>query len=242
MSSTQVLEEVRADTPLVVRTTDVRVTPLRFYVVGVFSAMSFLQGLAWFTFNSVPGPTREYYGGNLSTFELDLLLNWGSIVFVVFLPVAAWIATLPRGVRLAVLIGATAITVGCGVRAVPSLVPGAAGVSFRSSVVGRCFLHAGQIIIAVSGPLVFASPSRVSLEWFAEDERVTSTTTIIIMSTLSTAVGYVVGPLLAPDAAHVPRLLFVEFGLSVPLVVLAYAYLPPHPVCPPSAVAAIKRF
>ncbi len=107
-----------------------QVTAWRWWVLFVFSFASFLQSLVWFTFSSVPKVAKEYYPGTAHTAHdtrhtlrschtslsannpnstqpgvdegtIDLLLNWGAIVFIPVLPYVSWLQTRPNGLLIA---------------------------------------------------------------------------------------------------------------------------------------------
>ena len=83
----------------------------RWHVLLIFSYLSFLQCLVWFTFSSVPDAVKSYYP-SMTDSEIDLLLNWGPIIFIPALFVVAWMQNLSYGLRLAFWIGKkTAVSV-----------------------------------------------------------------------------------------------------------------------------------
>ena len=65
-------------------TTTYRLYPQRFYVLFVFSLLSFNQNVIWLTFSPIARNAEKYYG--MSEATVDLLLNWGSIIFIPCLP------------------------------------------------------------------------------------------------------------------------------------------------------------
>jgi hypothetical protein len=68
---------------------DVGVTPLRWYILTIFSLVSFFQGLSWV----IPGPvavnTAALYG--FSAYATSLLVNWGPIIFIPLSLPMAWL-------------------------------------------------------------------------------------------------------------------------------------------------------
>lgn len=76
----------------------------RWHVLLTFSYLSFLQCLVWFTFSSVPDSVKAYYP-SVTDSEIDLLLNWGPIIFIPALFVVAWMQNLANGLRIAFWIG-----------------------------------------------------------------------------------------------------------------------------------------
>ena len=206
------------------------VSKARWYVCIMYAYMAFMQGLMWFTFSSVPESTEVYY--KMSAREVDVLLSWGSVVIIVFLPLSAWIASLQHAIKYAIVLGAASQLVGGAVRTIPCFLPEA---QRQQMWCGHLLLHIGQVVIAVSGPLVFSTPSRVAFEWFPDSEKNIAASIIMNATTMAQAVGYIIGPLLAPTAERVPLLLYVELGLTVPLTLCAFIRFPALPRYSPSA-------
>ncbi len=76
----------------------------RFYVLGVFSFLSFNQCAFWIPFSPVSPSTQIYYG--IPSTTVDLLLNWGPIVFISCLPLAYLLLRRRNGFRHLVIITA----------------------------------------------------------------------------------------------------------------------------------------
>lgn len=61
-------------------------SPKRWFILFAFSLTSFAQSLTWITYSPIADCTKAYY--HIADSEVDLLLNWGSIIFVpAFFPV-----------------------------------------------------------------------------------------------------------------------------------------------------------
>jgi hypothetical protein len=96
--------------------------------------------------SSAPEPINTYFGTSDAT--LDLLLNWGPIVFIPVVPFASWLLGKPRGLSIAMRIGAVLCVLACGVRAIPCLL----GESVRTDPRSWGLLHVGQILNAGTRP------------------------------------------------------------------------------------------
>lgn len=214
----------------------VAVTRVRWYVCTMYAYMAFMQGLMWFTFSSIPEVSEEYY--DMSAHEVDVLLSWGSVVIILLLPFSAWIASRKRAIKHAIIIGSVSQLAGGLIRFIPCLLSDEHRRAFGG---GHLLLHVGQIVIAISGPIVFSTPSRVAFEWFPDSERNIATSIIMNATTLAQAIGYIIGPLLAPDPESVPILLGVELLMTVPLTVCSLVRFPALPKHPPSTTTAAQR-
>lgn len=91
-----------------------RVEARRWYILFVYSYLSGLQSLVWFTFGSVPDASQTYYSCTSAT--IDLLLNWGPIAFCLVVPLASWVLVRPRGLQRSVQVAAGIVLAGTIIR------------------------------------------------------------------------------------------------------------------------------
>ncbi|KAH3766136.1 transporter, major facilitator subfamily protein [Pelomyxa schiedti] len=203
----------------------------RWYVLCVFSLVSCVQCLNWFTFSSVPEESMEYYGISNST--LNALLNWGPLMIVVGGPVVACALSFQRGLRTCVIIGAAAILSGSVVRAIPCWVSD----DLRKSAFGVAFLHIGQILNAICGPVAMVSVPRVACVWFPDKERTTATAIAFISNGAGFVLGFVVGPQIATASSRIPLLIYTEIVMAGVVSAPALIHFPSSPRSAPSAAA-----
>lgn len=80
-----------------------RVYPQRLWVLFVFAFLSFNQCMFWLTFSSIASQTVTFY--NVTTeATVDLLLNWGPIIFLPTLPLVYLLLNTHHGLRKCILI------------------------------------------------------------------------------------------------------------------------------------------
>jgi len=211
------------------------VYPHRFYVLFVFSLLAFNQCLMWLTFSPIARQAEVYY--NITESTVDLLLNWGPIVFIPCLPLTSILLNIPNGLRYCVIILAITDFTGALARILPSIILTAGSANFNS--IALPFIHIGQILNAACGPLVMAPVSQISCLWFAPHERTRATTVAIFANNFGATVGFVISPFLVSEPEHVPHLLYVHFGLAFIACVLALIYFPAQPPSAPSAAAEL---
>jgi MFS family permease len=96
----------------------------------------------------------------------------------------------------------------------------------------------GQILNAAAGPLVMATPSLLASVWFPDHERTTATAIAVLANGVGTAVGFLLGPWLAPTADALPTLLYAEIGIAALPALAIAAHFPAAPATPPSPAAA----
>ncbi|UJR11507.1 hypothetical protein I4U23_015688 [Adineta vaga] len=210
-----------------------RVYPQRFYVLFVFFLLSFDQNIIWLTFSPIARNAEKYYQMNEAT--IDLLLNWQSILFIPFLPLAYIILNKQNGLRKCVMLVATLTFLGTILRLIPLIISHSSSPHFHS--ISMPFLHAGHILNAICYPLVTAPVSQLSCEWFGLNERTRATTIAIIANNFGGTIGYVTSPFIVSSPECVPRLLYIHLGLAFVACVLTFLYFPAHPPTPPSPAA-----
>jgi hypothetical protein len=203
--------------------------PQRFYVLFVFSFLSFNQCIIWLTFSPIARSVKTYYG--VDDAIVTLLLNWGPIIFIPCLPLTYILLNKPNGLRKCVLILSVVDFIGATCRVVPSVL------ATPSSSMTLPFLHFGQILNAACGPLVMAPVSQLSCLWFAPHERTRATTVAVFANNLGSTVGFVISPFIVSQPDYVPRLLYLHMGLAFVACILALIYFPAQPPTPPSAAA-----
>ena len=211
------------------------VYPRRFYVLFVFSFLTFNQCLIWLTFSPIARNAEDYY--NITEATVDLLLNWGPIIFIPCLPLTSILLNMPNGLRYCVIILAITDFLAALVRIIPSIILKSTASNFNA--VALPFIHIGQILNAACGPLVMAPVSQLSCLWFAPHERTRATTVAIFANNFGAAVGFIISPYIVTLPEHVPRLLYVHFGLAFVACVLALIYFPARPPSAPSAAAEL---
>eukprot|EP01087_Luapelamoeba_hula_P007306 TRINITY_DN178_c0_g1_i2.p1 TRINITY_DN178_c0_g1~~TRINITY_DN178_c0_g1_i2.p1 ORF type:complete len:528 (-),score=99.72 TRINITY_DN178_c0_g1_i2:140-1723(-) len=205
----------------------------RWHVLFTFSFLSFSQCLVWFTFSSVDDPIKEYY--HISDAEIDLLLNWGPIVFIpaVFL-VWGMQMYLTNGLRIAFWIGCGLTFTGAFVRTIPCWLDE----SVRHSFSSLWLLHFGQILNACCGAVVMALCSKLSVVWFPNHQRATATAIAYSMNNSGTALGFLMGPGIVKTAKDTPILLYTQLAIAFLPIVGGFLYFPETPPTPPSDIAA----
>lgn len=216
------------------------------YVLAVFSLVSMSESMAWFVFSSVPAAAGAFFA--LSEAEIALLLNWGSIIYVVAaLPLLAVLSTAsPVALRRVLRAGAALLLLSSALRAIPALVPSLhASVSSdissdnsssssssgytphgTAAVVTRVLLHTAQILNAAVGPIVMSPVSLLSAMYFPPRLYALATNIAYFANGLGTTLLFVLGPALAPTPARVPVLLAFTTLCAVVSCALAFAHFP----------------
>jgi hypothetical protein len=212
--------------------------PQRFYVLLVFSFLSFNQCLIWLTFSPIARSAETYYNITYST--VDLLLNWGPIIFIPCLPLAYILLNQHHGLRRCVILLAITGFIAALLRIIPIIITSPSSPNF--STISLPFLHIGQILNAACGPLVMVPVSQLSCLWFAPHERTRATTVAVFTHSFGASVGFIISPFIVSSPDYVPRLLYLHLALAFIACVLALLYFPPQPPSAPSAAAELLIF
>eukprot|EP01084_Bolivina_argentea_P292987 503851_1 len=214
----------------------------RCYILFCFFMVYTMQSNNWFTFSSIPDKVEEYY--HLSTPKdnkvngvIDLLLNWGPICFLPVTPFSAYLLSLPNiGLKWTVHLAATLAFLGAFIRCIPTIL-----VNFN---IGNykitndlwntlIFLHIGQILNAIAGPLVMAPPPKLSVIWFPESQRNSATSIAVSAGVFGLCFGFLFGPLIN----DIEILLYFNLLLTFIPFICVWIYFPIAPKQLPTAAA-----
>lgn len=203
----------------------------RYYILFIYSLLSFNQSLFWLTFSPIQEYAQDYY--NIDAAEVYLLLNWGPIIFIPALPFTFYLCDLPGGLRKVVLASSSFCAIGMLLRVVVNLIHPL----FPYSIY---FLHAAQIFNAMSGPLVMSTVSQVSLIWFGVNERTKATAIAVFSNYLGSSFGFLLMPALVTKPSEVPNILYTHAVMAVVAFLLTVSYFPEYPPTPPSRAAELQ--
>ena len=133
----------------------------------------------------------KYFGPQMTSTTIGVMLNWGPIIGIVFFPISTWIFARVNGLQKAIWAGLALNLVGNIIRCIPILVK-ETGInqSFPETTVAYVCYHTGQILIAAAGPFFMGSVTKLSCVWFAEEERTTATALATTANGLGTTIGF----------------------------------------------------
>ncbi len=207
----------------------------RFYVIFIFAFLAFNQCLFWLTFSPISKSTQMYYGINEST--VNLLLNWGPIIFIPCLPLSYILLNKRDGLRRTIILLAITDFIGIFLRILPMIIVSPSNPHFSS--ISLLFIHIGQILNAACGPLVMAPVSQLSCLWFKPDERTRATTFAIMANNFGSTIGFLISPWIVTTPEQVPNLLYVHLILAFIPLVFTLVYIPSYPPQAPSPAAQL---
>ena len=207
----------------------------RFLILFTFSLLSFNQSLFWLTFSPISDSAMAYY--NIDTPTVNLLLNWGPIIYLPLQFVTFYISSARGGLRKIVLCSSTLCLVAMILRLVPNWLWSPDSDNFRTNAIW--FLHAAQILNAAAGPFVMSTVSQCSCLWFGVNERAKATSVAIFSNNLGAALGFLQIPAQVPRPDAMPSILYTHAAMAIAASVLTLAYFPAHPPTPPSRAAEL---
>lgn len=212
-------------------------TPVRFWILLVFSLMSWLHVVLWNTW----GPISESVGAAFpgwGSSTVAMTANWGMIMFVVFVGPMCW-ATQRCGLRSGVVSSAVLMAVGTALRCLTRSMP------WFTILAQLC-----AILLGIASTLILAAPPLLAADWFPPGERTTAVAVMMGCSQLGS-----VGSYLEPFIVRVPgpgvtiedlqndimRLLYIHAGFSGVLLLAVVVYFPSKPKIPPSVTSSCER-
>ncbi|CAE7204802.1 unnamed protein product, partial [Symbiodinium necroappetens] len=63
---------------------------LRWLVLLCMFGLGLVQAIGWMTYSANPDIAADFYGFENPKASIDMLLNWGSIMYLPVAPVAGW--------------------------------------------------------------------------------------------------------------------------------------------------------
>ena len=95
--------------------------PSRVYILLLACTVSAMQGATYVTFSTIPDYFNLYFRQPpRDQHLLDLLLNWGPIVYLPTVFLAAWLQSWPQGLRRSLLLAGLLCFLGNGMRMIPT--------------------------------------------------------------------------------------------------------------------------
>lgn len=178
----------------------------------------------WICFSPIAEKTASYYG--VSDLVVDFLSLSFMIASVPFGPVASWLLD-TQGLRRSLIIAAAFNCVGGWTRY--------AGDFLGSGKLAVLFI--GQLLAAVSQPVILDCPTMLAATWFGEDERATAN----MIASIANPLGIALGSLFPPMIVDVPsdmRSLYLYFALPATVgLLVTVLFLKDRPPSPPSMSA-----
>ena len=92
----------------------------------------------WFLFSAIPDASQTFYP-DMSEAQLDLLLNWGPIIFTVWVPFITQFLTHKHGLYYDIKAASIMLVLSCVCRCVPNFLDD----EKRNDAFGKFFCHFG---------------------------------------------------------------------------------------------------
>lgn len=196
--------------------------------------VGFNQGIAWMTFSASPAELRELLpSAHIPDGEIDLLLNWGPIMYLIAVwPFLARMSSRGPDAVYGCVSGAGALVLlGCGLR-MAAFIEGAP--------VPHLWLHCGQILIGLAGPVSASIAPPFAAAWFPASERTLATALIWTCQSAAPSLGFAIA-LPTTTGAGLMTIMFGQLASALGALALWLFAVPKLPRCPPSSSAAAQR-
>ena len=175
--------------------------------------------------------TLTFLRYGISEDTLQLFINYGSIFFLIMSVPVAILMDRPNGFRIAMLLSAFSVLVGCIMRLC------ARDASFNSIIL----LHFSYILNALAGPIAVSAPSLLANAWFPANERGFATGVAVAFNTFGLVFSYFCGPLFVAAGTMENLMVYMYLCLALAAVngIGIALYFPSTPTLPPSRSAGV---
>jgi len=133
-----------------------RLSPVRWFVLVVATALAGFQGAWWNNFGPISAAVKPFFGW--SDVTIALLSAWGPICYFVAAPPTAWLLDV-HGLRRSCMVGLGLTFCGSLFRCI----------RVAPDVSGAAFMHTGQILNGLAGPLAMSIAPVLSAAWRTTD-------------------------------------------------------------------------
>lgn len=201
------------------------------WVLFVYCFFSMLQTMMWAIPGTVSTTVGVVYPNSISPFDVQIILSWGAVCFLLCAaPVAYWLAR-PHGIRRCTIVGILLLTACAACRC------GAQ----TDSALSLALWNISGVFAGCANPIAMAAPALLAETWFQPRHRGLAMALAAEANSIGGAVAFLVPPALLP-ADTLRNLNHVNFAcLGVCLICLACcAYLPDAPSVPPSRSAVAE--
>ena len=227
-----------------------RTSLVRFYILLLFCAFTFMQCVIWNTWAPIADSAELVYKWDRGGSTIALLSNWGSIAFIPgILLFPAVIKKL--GLRYGVLIAMALTFAGAALRIFTTAYP-----------VATVLMHIAHFLNGLAGPIAMGGSTTISANWFPYNQRTLATGIGGSSLSLGVATSFIIGPLMVRQVnetvgnnrtanissavvsevrTDILHMLYVQAGICGLLFLLILIYYPSRPKHPPSVTAEEKR-
>ena len=158
----------------------------RWLVLSCMFWLGLMQAVGWVTYSANPQIAAEYYGFQNAKASIDMLLNWGPIMYLPVAPVVGYlIASDADTLWRVILSGAVLTASGMVLRLVPNIV----GLDPISRMSHFC-IHTGQALNGAAGPMNCVTPSALAALWFPSHQRALATSVVFAIQMAGPSLGH----------------------------------------------------
>ena len=202
------------------KTLHYRVYPYRWIILGLYCLLVGTNTLMWLSLSTITNDVESYYGVGSSDVNMLAL-----VFYIVYVPLAlplTWM--LDRfGLRVGMYVAAATNGAGGLIRII------------GTGHGGYIWLLIGNVVSAISLPILMAIPTKLTAGWFADKERALSTSIAIVFNQSGQAIAFVLSETVVVSQEDIPRFI-IGIGVAGGIVsVLVFLFFRKEPPTPPSA-------
>jgi FLVCR family MFS transporter 7 len=201
----------------------------RWFMLAMVVLTTISNVMMWISFSPIADIAEQYY--HTSSTVIDVLSTTFLINFVV-LSIPTSFMVKQKGLRFSLIAGSTFNMIGGVVRALGDYT------STPSTKLGILFL--GQILAAVSQPVIVSCPTVLAAIWFGENERGLANMIGSVSNPIGVALGTVISSQIVKSTSDIRLMLWVYAAPCVVAFLLIIFFLQDRPPTPPCISAGQK--
>ncbi|XP_067338160.1 heme transporter FLVCR2 isoform X2 [Channa argus] len=227
------VEALHGDYAELVPNPEIRLYPLRWLMLFLFSIVSASNASMWFQYGNISNIFMRFY--SIDSVAIDWLSMIYPLTYISLILPVLWLLD-NRGIRDVVLIGSAFNCVGTWIKtssAHPSMFP---------------LTFVGQFVCSVATVFILGIPSHLASVWFGEKEASTACSIGVLGNQLGIAIGFLVPPILVPNvddmdelAHHISIMFYITAGVATFLFILVIFFFQERPKLPPTQAQATAR-
>ncbi|XP_066912880.1 heme transporter FLVCR2-like [Clytia hemisphaerica] len=220
--------------PLGEKPMKLKVYKQRWFILFIFSCVSFANGVLYTCIVSINDIIARYY--RVKEDRVDWAGNIFPFMYIFMALPSAYMMT-SLGLRTLVIIGSSLNAIGTCLH-----FAGVFGNGYR-------FIMGGQVAAALSFPTILQVPVRLSTVWFPEYEHAKATSIAMVANVFGLGIGFLQPSYMVPDVetkediyAGLYDLYLTHLIFLIVCLGLVYSFFKEKPPLPPSFAAAVSKF
>eukprot|EP01129_Flabellula_baltica_P011022 TRINITY_DN4742_c0_g1_i2.p1 TRINITY_DN4742_c0_g1~~TRINITY_DN4742_c0_g1_i2.p1 ORF type:complete len:476 (+),score=55.04 TRINITY_DN4742_c0_g1_i2:481-1908(+) len=197
------------------------------YILFLASSVSFWQAFFWLCFSPVLENATSFF--SIDVEMINLLLNWGGIVYVIItIPTVILLSLFKDTLRVLMVTASALVAFGMTFRCLALFNP--------TATFAMVILNISMVINSMAAPLVMIFPPFLSATWFPDRERTKATAISALANSLGPGFAFAATPYIVNNLG-IPVFLIAEATIAIIIFIMVLVYFPAKPPKAPSQSA-----